>query len=219
MVGLDVIALAQGQIDAGVGQVPGVSAALDFTAKNFAPLVEISFPRDVDVGEADGGGRRAELSLELRREELAVDAGLVELEGAREARQVLSAVVVRLALDEGGSRRVGDVGEAVRDRERELRAHAAARADGLRLEPGDAERAEPHVDLAPVAGLELARRRGARVRIEVGGSLEREAPNEDGVGLDARAGVEAAEGVFVDGVLAFAPWEGVDAGDARQARA
>ena len=183
-------------------------------------------PGDVGVGELHGVGGRRDLAREARDEDPAVEARPVEQEraleaGEREAERRGRRVVLGVDVERDRAGRGRQAHEAVHDRHGEARPHAALDPVGHAVAEADgAEGAELDLHPAPVAVLERAGRRGAGIRVEVGGALQDQPADERAARLDADARVEAADDVLVDAVLlGLAAGRGVRADDRDEAGA
>jgi hypothetical protein len=173
---------------------------------------------DVDLREVHGAagdldGRLRAADDVVRHRDLGVDrVGEAVLRDAHAARRDAPVHLgelhprrhAHLGVDADPALHFGELRDARRGGDRHAEAHVAAevvRRVSARREP-ESGVAHLELDAALVVRRELAGRRRARARIEVGGAAQLEAADGDLVGRDAHARVEGAERVLVDGLSA-----------------
>ncbi len=163
---------------------------------------------DVDARERarDDAPADAEIALDGPGEAEARDADPLAFETAGDVGDGRLRGVTELRVDRDPALDVGRAWHAIDHAQRRTRPDVAveSRVVALLLRETDREVTERELDEARVGLRDVAAERGLLGRIEIGGAEGRQAPDDDALRLDARASIDAAEHVLVDGVLGAA---------------
>ena len=143
-----------------------------------------------------------QLARQLVGEHVLVEPQLVRLDRPADVRQEGVVGVADLRIHADPAARVGQAGEALRERNRGADVDVpidGGRAAGHAGEH-DVEVPERELDPARVPARQVAGRRGLRGWVEVGGADRLKAPHQDGARLDPDPPFDLTEGVVVAGV-------------------